>query len=344
MSGAEASYQGGDLEKMEKYLAIVASQNKYYTRPCDLDFPLNEIAEFKIRHGILDPNKAGNNEQENEATFTWHYRLLKTTSTMAGRRKHLSRMEAVVPEIRGHSYSVNFYQELLKEYANLGDSTALKRIKRVLSKEFANRVLDYPTLWDIGEITNALRAARLVINRNLAELSSMDDPNIHFPVHHILSAIRWLAHVQQTDFAKTQFRTVQRNAPKWIELGRDWTLSGVYGYLGEMAVAVDDIDSAREYAYAGLNVSGAGKSSAVSQSVQSSLLKLLCSIGLVDEALGIAEGLRSPRRKRLSKAQIFVRAKRWKQARETCMSVQSVEEAADLVWHLRFEFPGGMPD
>ena len=71
---------------------------------------------------------------------------------------------------------------------------------------------------------------------------------------------------------------------------------------------------------------------------------LFRSIGLVDEALVVAEGLRSPKQKRLNKAKVLVRAKRWKQLRETCRDVRSVEEAADLAWQLRFEFPGGMPE
>lgn len=344
LSGAEAAYKGGDLEKMEKYLAIVAGQNKYLTRPCDLNYPLEQVAEFKIRHGILNPKAAIENGQKNEATFTWHYRLLKTARTITGRQKHLAQMESVVKRIQGDLLSVKCHQDLLREYASIGDKTALKRIKGGINKQLASRVLDYPTLRGMGEIARALDAARAVVKSNLAKLACMDDPHIHFSVHFILSAIRWLAHVQQADVATREFRTVQRNVSKWTAFGCEWITAGVYSYLGEMAMAVEDIDSAREYAYAGLRSSITGKKSAINQSVESSLLKLLCSNGLADEALVIAERLRSPKQKRLNKAKIFVRAKRWKQLRETCICVRSVEEAADLAWRLRFEFPGGMPD
>lgn len=146
LSGAEAAYKGGDLERMEKYLAMVAGQNKYLTRPCDLNYPLKQVAEFKIRHGILDPNASKEDGQKSEATFTWHYRLLKTTRTITGRQKHLAQMESVVKGIRGDFLSVKCHQNPLLEYGNFGDATALKRIKRGLSKELASRVLDYPTL------------------------------------------------------------------------------------------------------------------------------------------------------------------------------------------------------
>ena len=344
MSGAEAAYKGGRLKKMEKYLAIVASQNEYFTRPCDLDYPLEQIAEFKIRHGILDPNTLSEDGPKSEATFTWHHRMLKNARTITGRQKHLARMESVLKGIQGDFLSVKCHQDLLREYAILGDTTALCRIKRGLNRESAAEVLNYQTLWDIGEFAKAIGVARSVIKYNLAKLASMDDPNIHFPVYRIRSAIGWLAHIQQTNVARAEFRTVKRNVSKWTAFGCHWITAGVYGYLGEMALAVEDIDSARDYAYAGLRGSSGAKRSAVIQSVESSLLKLLCSIGLVDEALVVAEGLRSPKQKRLNKAKVLVRAKRWKQLRETCRDVRSVEEAADLAWQLRFEFPGGMPE
>jgi hypothetical protein len=343
LSGAQAAFDGGDFKRMEKYLDLVATQNKFFTRPCDLNHPLQQVDDFKIRRGILNPPDAIDEERHFRATFTWHQRLLKSPPSKAKAAKHLTEMEAAVKNVSGYYLRERLYQDLLIEYGRLGDQAAVRRIVRSLDKDLAARVLDYKTAWRMGETNRSLRIATTVVKKALAELAEMEDPNIHFPVGRISRAILWLVEVNELNRATKLFRLVNKNIIKWPVYGYGWITAGVYGYLGNMALAVGDSESAMWFAKAGLGDASEGKRSSFNASVEASLLKLITSCGMENEALEIASKLRSPKQKRLETAKILVRAKRWSELRDVCKQVKSPEEAADLVWWLRFEFPGGEP-
>lgn len=343
LSGAQAAFDGGDFERMEKYLALVAKQNKFFTRPCDLNHPLQQVDDFKIQKGILNPPDAIDEERCFEATFTWHQRLLKTSPSKAKAAKYLAEMEAAVKNVGNKYLRERLYQDLLIEYGRLGDQAAVRRIVRSLDKEVAARVLDYKTAWRMGETNRSLRIATTVVKKALAELAEMEDPNIHFPVGRISRAILWLVEVNELNRATKLFRLVNKNITKWPVYGYGWVTAVVYGYLGNMALAVGDSESALWFANAGLGDASEGKRSSFNKSVEASLLKLIVSCGMESEALKIASKLRSPKQKRLETAKILVRAKRWSELRDVCKQVKSPEEAADLAWSLRFEFPGGEP-
>lgn len=343
LSGAQIAFDGGDFKSMEKYLALVEAQNPFFTRPCDLNRPLQQVDDFKIKKGILNPPDAIDEERRFRATFTWHLRLLKSSQSKAKTAKHLAEMEAAVKNVSGCYLRERLYQDLLIEYGRRGDETSVRRIVRSLDKDLAARVLDYKTAWLMGDTNRSLRIATTVVKKALAELAEMEDPNIHFPVGRISRAILWLVEVNELNRAAKLFRLVNQNITKWPVYGYGWVTAGVYGYLGNMALAVGDSESALWFANAGLGDASEGKRSSFNKSVEASLLKLITSCGMENEALEIASKLRSPKQKRLETAKILVRAKRWSELRDVCKQVKSPEEAADLAWWLRFEFPGGEP-
>ena len=64
-------------------------------------------------------------------------------------------------------------------------------------------------------------------------------------------------------------------------------------------------------------------------------------IGRLNEAIDDARKLRSPTQRRKTLATLLAKAKRWGELREVLSQVESPEEAADVVWWIKFELPGG---
>jgi hypothetical protein len=70
-------------------------------------------------------------------------------------------------------------------------------------------------------------------------------------------------------------------------------------------------------------------------------LDLKANIGRLEDAIDDARKLRSPTQRRKTLATLLAKAKRWGELRKVLSQVESPEEAADVVWWIKFELPGG---
>src|SRR5256885_10828779 len=69
-TGAEISFDSGDLKTMSRYLDRILAAQPLFPRKCDRGCCAKRVRRFKASRGLLDPDEAEDDEQRVRARFT----------------------------------------------------------------------------------------------------------------------------------------------------------------------------------------------------------------------------------------------------------------------------------
>ncbi|TWU32154.1 hypothetical protein Q31b_58490 [Novipirellula aureliae] len=342
--GAKVSLNAGNLKRMEKYLAIAESTEPFNTRKCDRGFSINSVRDFRADNGILDPKDAVDDDQRNRAEFWGAHRRFK--QALNARRKKQARqavaeMEGVACKLKRRSRREQFVYFVVTSYAELQDTDAVKRCIRRLDKHDRDMVLDATTLLELGMKREAIARTKRDIAEDLEKLAIMDDPNIHFPAMSISRSLRLLFEQGETNSAKHWLRRALREMPTWPALEFGWSTSAVYNTFAEAVALIEGAEAAEQLLEQAMRDGHLEKRPGFSKAAINSAIDLKADMGRIEEAIEDARKLRSPKQRRKELGKLLARAGRWKELREVLCQVTSPEEAADVMWWIKFELPGG---
>lgn len=341
--GAQICLDAGDLARTERYLAIAEATEPFNTRKCDKGFSLNSVREFRAENGLLDPADAIDDEQRVEARFKRAGRQCKqaiATGQRDSAEAAVGEMAKTAREVEEEWLRQSYLQQVIDCYAQLKDAQAVKRCLREFSKEDRHEVLDADTLAGLGMKAEAIARARQDIAGELDELRETSDPNIHFPVSSIGRSLQLLVGQGAKDEARRWLRRVLKEMPAWPAI-RGWSSSAVYHSLAEAMAMIDGPAAAENLLNQAVADGKAESRRGFRQGAVDAALDLKASFGRLDEAIDDARKLRSPTGRRQTLATLLAKARRWGELRDVLRQVESPEEAADVVWWIKFELPGG---
>ncbi len=342
--GAKISLDAGNLKRMEKYLAIMESTEPFNTRKCDEGFSINSVRNFRADNGILDPADAVDEDQRSRAAFWGAKRRFK--QALAKRRQKLARqavaeMEETACQLKKRSRRESFLYFVVTSYAELKDADAVKRCIRRLDKDDRERVLDVRTLQVLGMKREAIARAKKDIADDLELLATMESPNIHFPAMSISESLRFLFAQGEVTSAKRWLRRALREMPTWPAIEYGWTTSAVYHAFAEAMAVIEGPQAAEQLLAQAMEDGHLEKRTGFRKAAINDAIDLKADIGRLEEAIDDARKLRSPTQRRKELGKLLARAGRWKELREVLSQVTSPEEAADVMWWIKFELPGG---
>jgi ribosomal protein S20 len=342
--GAQICVNAGDLAGMEKYLAIMAATEAFNTRKCDKGFSINSVRKFRAENGLLDPAEAMDDEERFTAQFEGAARRCNE-AIAAGEHKSakaaVAEMEKVARGARQDWRRRFALQEVIQCHAKLKNTAAIKEAVRGLKAGERDKILNAEMFNLIGMKEEAIARAGKEISRELEELRTMTDPNIHFPVMAISDSLELLVAQGARDEAKKWLRRTLKEMPTWPVFEQGWLTSGVYTSLAEAAAKVEGPDAAEELLEHAMKDAKVERRSGWRKGAVDAALDLKADLGHLDAAIADARKLRSPTQRRETLAKLLARARRWSELREVLSEVASPTEAAEVAWWLKFELPGG---
>lgn len=342
--GAKISLSSGNITRMAKYLAIAEATEPFNTRKYDRGFSLDSVREFRAENGLLDPEEAENEEQRLTARVERAARRFKLAMDAGDREPAnaaVSEMATIAREVEEDWRRRTYLQRVVKCYADLGEVQAVKRCLRGLSKGERQTVLDASTLLRLGMKTEAVAQTRRDIDRVLSVLREMTDPNIHHPVMSIGRSLEFLVEQgAQAEARRLLHRTI-KEMPTWPVVEVGWTTSAVYHALADATAKIDGPAAAEKLLNQAAADGATEKRRDFRRGAVNAALGLKAQIGNIEEAIEEARKLRSPIQRRKELAKLLAKAQRWGELRQVLSQVESPEEAAEAVWWLKFELPGG---
>jgi hypothetical protein len=187
----------------------------------------------------------------------------------------------------------------------------------------------------------AIARSKKDIAENLEQLAKMDDPNIHFPAMSISRSLLLLYEQGEKNSAKRWLRRALREMPTWPAIEYGWSTSAVYHAFAEAMALIEGAEAAEHLLEQAERDGHLEKRLGFRKAAINSAIDLKADIGRLEEAIADARKLRSPKQRRKELGKLLARAGRWKELREVLCEVASPEEAADVMWWIKFELPGG---
>jgi tetratricopeptide (TPR) repeat protein len=341
--GAKICLRSGDLKGVERYLAQATEVEKHIKRKCYIGFPANSVREFKARHGLLDPAEAVDEEQRVDAAFHRAQRQVDQAlaeKQMSQAREALAVMEAASREMR--KWRRNYaYTMLLRRLVAFGDGKQIERFLKKLSKDEREELLDESALRLLGRGDEANKRIIRDIDGRLKELREMNDPNIHFPVGSICRSLERLAELGEKQLAKRCLKKVLASMSQWSATIQGWTTAAVYNDLAKAVGQIEGTAAAQQFLDLAHQDAGTESRPGMKKGALSASIGVQADLGQFEEALAAARKLRSKPHCRLEVGKLLARAGRWKELREVLSEVASPQEAAKVMWWIKFELPGG---
>ncbi|MBX7106518.1 MAG: hypothetical protein K1X57_20755 [Gemmataceae bacterium] len=343
--GAKICLDADDLRRMEHYLTIAESTEPFNTRKCDKGFSLNSVRQFRADNGFLDPADAIDEEQRIEAGFSRAHRQYKqsmATNERERARKALAEMEKIALGVGKDGWTRQSYlRRAVHAYAELKDADAVRQCVKQLNSADRQKVLDADMLLRLDMKLEAIARAQDDILKELEDLRTTSDPNIHFPLMSISRSLAFLVEHGKKDDARRWLYRALNEMSGWPVIEYGFVTSSVYESLAQAAAIIDGPAAANRLMKQAMIDAKAEKRSDFRQGAVDASLGLMAEIGNLDEAIEAARKLRSPTQRRKKLGTLLAKAKRWKELREVLSQVESPEEAADVAWWIKFELPGG---
>ena len=344
--GAEICLATDDLLQMERYLAIATATEKYNTRKCDVGFSINSVRKFRILHGILDPADAIDESERREAIYKASRRRFRqqvAQNDLAKAKAELAVIVQFATQTKDEWECYWMRHDVVSAYGAVGDVKGLKRfIRDELNNEGSDFYL-YSILHEVGLEKEAIAEARKEIRRQINELKTMDDPNIHFPIQLICDALKFLVAQQKLRDAKRFLREVTQSTASWPSVPQGWTTSAAFSMFAEVVALIDGPEQTQELIDKAKHDAGTEKRADFRLGAITQAFDVETRDADLDAAIAAARKLCSPKMRREKLAKLLIRGKRWRELKEVCSGVSSPEEAFELCWSIKFTLPGGEP-
>ena len=343
--GAKICLDSDDLVGMESYLTRVRAADDRVTRKCDIGFGTHCDKEFRVFNGLLNPADLDSSDEDfHHAAYNFAERAFKkarSENNISEAKKQLAAM-AEAAKLDKSDWKRSMWNRRIIELASDVDDTDLIKtlIQKIPARERHEKI-GYNVYSKIGMKKQALKAAERIVNEKIDELLSMDDPNIHFPIHFVTEALTFLIAQNEKKLAKKLFKTVAESAASWKCVIKGWTTTAVLTSFVPIVEQLEGVEAARELAsLASEHAAGEGHKG-FKRGAQSAAMAATTAVNPLDEAIAQARKIRSPAGKRMELGKLLAKAGRWKELKEVLSGVASPEEAAKIAWWIKFELPGG---
>jgi hypothetical protein len=341
--GATICLRANDMAGCDKYLEVMAGVDKTVTRKCYKGVGTRYVHEFKVFHGLLDPNDAKNDGERIVARYNAALRQLREALSRRDRkaaRRLILEMNACTPHAERWQ-KAQWLKEVIKYAAELDDTTLVKQLIESVPKKSRQELLGFSLYATLGMKKEAIDGAVQEIKSRLHELQEMEDPNIHFPIHGITRALQCLIDLGEKQLASQWFRKVAASAKKWKCVIRGWTTTSVLTSFVPIVEILEGPEAAHALAQQAQQHAASETKRGFRRGAMSAACAAEAKLSPIDDAITKARQLRSPTGRRMELAKLLAKAERWKELKEVCCEVSSPEEAAKIAWWVKFELPGG---
>jgi tetratricopeptide (TPR) repeat protein len=343
--GAEICFEAGDMPGMEKYLELVRSADDRVTRKGDKGYGSKCVHDFKIANGLFAPGDLGpEHEDYIESIFYFHIRQLSLARQAKQKgqikREFANLNEAIKREKPGWRKSM-WTKRVIRLAHEMSNPEAIKQLIEQIPAEERNERIGYDVYAMIGLKKEATKFAQQEIEKNIEELLTMQDPNIHFPINGITRALTCLLEMDEKKLAAKLFKKVSESAASWSCVIQGWTTTAVLAEFVPIVEQLEGKQAAQELAALAVQHASTENHPGFKRGAQSTALAASASVHPLDHAIEQARKLRSPSQKRMELGKLLARAGRWKEMKEALSTVASPHEAARLAWWIKFELPGG---
>jgi len=343
--GAEICLEAGDMLGMEEYLELVRSADDRVTRKIDKGFGSKVAHDFRVSHGLLAPGDLSpDHEDYLKSIFYYHVRQLsiawRTKKTAQLKKEFANLNEAIQREKPGWRKSM-WTKRVIRMAHELSNPEAIKQLIEQIPAQERNERIGYDVYAKIGMKKEATKFAEQEIEKNIEELLTMQDPNIHFPINSITRALTCLLELGEKKLAAKLFKKVAESAADWSCVIKGWTTTAVLTEFVPIVEQLEGKEAAQELAVLAVQHASQEPHPGFKRGAQSTALAASASVHPLDHAIEQARKLRSPSQKRMELGKLLARAGRWKELKEVLSTVASPHEAAEIAWWIKFELPGG---
>ena len=343
--GATICLHANDMTGCDKYLGVMAGVDQTVTRKCYKEIGARRVHEFKIFHGLLDPNDAKDDGERIVARYNAAHRQLREALSRRDRKaakRLILEMNACTPHAERWR-KAQWLEEVIKYAAELADSTLVKKIIEGVPKKSRQELLGFSLYATLGMKKEAIDGAVQEIKSRLRQLREMNDPNIHFPINGITQALQCLIDLGEMQLASQWFSKVAASAKQWKCVIRGWTTTSVLTSFVPIVEILEGPEAARALAQQAQQHAASETKRGFRRGAMSAASAAEAKLSPIEDAITKARQLRSPTGRRMELAKLLARAGRWKELKEVCCEVSSPEEAAKIAWWVKFELPGGAP-
>jgi hypothetical protein len=340
--GAEISLNSSDLVLMEKYLATIAATEPFNRRKCDHGFSLRSVHKFRVEHGLLDPADALTDQERIKSTFeraSRQYQKAAAAGDRASARRAAVDMETAAAQVEPDYIQRSYRQRLVQHLIDAKDIEGAKRCLKEFSPADKQKIFNSETLLVMGLKAQAIERARQDIQKNLRELRTASDPNIHFPVMFLCDALEFLFRQGPPGEARRWLDRALNELPKWPVIRIGWLTSSIYESFARTVALIISPAAADDLMKKAMADAQAEKRADFRKGAVSGAIEAKAEVRGLDAAIEAAKKLRSPTGRRKNLVKLLARARRWDELSETLGQAQSLEEAAEISWWITFELP-----
>jgi tetratricopeptide (TPR) repeat protein len=343
--GAEICIDSENLARMEHYLAIAAATEPFNTRKCDRGFSIDSVRKFRARGGLLDPAEAVGEQERIEATFQRAGRTFRASldaRDIATARRAAETMARAATEERHEWWRTQYLKTVIAAFADLDDVAAVRRHLELIDPDDRGQAIKTDVLVRLGMEAEALPRLREAMKRSLAAAADPSDPNTHIPVSEFARALVALYSLGAREEAQEWLRNALVEHARWTTPEAGWSTTAIAQSLAEAASALGETVIARQLLAEAMGEAKQEHRSSHRNAAVESVLRSPANAGMTQAAIDEARRIRSPTGRRKTLACLLAGARRWDELREVLDSIDTAEEAADVVWWLHFKLPESM--
>jgi|GEM_PF-1894340 tetratricopeptide (TPR) repeat protein len=343
--GAEICLEAGDMQGMESYLELVRSADDRVTRKIDKGFGSKLVHDFRVSNGLIAPGDLSpDHEDYIQSIFYYHVRQLslarQSKQTAQIKKEFANLNEAIKREKPGWRKSM-WTKRVIRVAHEMSNPEAIKQLIEQIPPNERNERIGYDVYAMIGMKKEAAKFAQQEVEKNIEELLTMQDPNIHFPINSITRALTCLLEIGEKKLATKLFKQVAESAANWSCVIQGWTTTAVLAEFVPIVEQLEGKEAARELAALAEQHASQETHKGFKRGAQSTALAATASVNPLEHAIEQARKLRSPSQKRMELGKLLARASRWKELKAVLSTVASPHEAAEIAWWIKFELPGG---
>lgn len=331
-SAATVCMQLTDEAGALKYLDRIPAAQAFIKRPCDKTWAADAVRDFKIEHGLMDPDEFEDEDKRWDAGYQRACRQFD--AALARGDKNAARLALADAERWSGKADKHMKRilcwHLIRCAADLGDARlTLDYVNSIKADERPCTVIG-PHLLKVDLRMRMIAQANLDIAAALKELRS-GDPNVHFPASSIQRTIEFLLDNGEPDLARRQLNRVLRDSRSWKVQGFGFASAGLYLSLAAVVARLDGREAAEELLKGALGEARGERRSDWRIGVMSELIELYQKIGDFERALELARKMRSGEKRKIL-ACLLAQARRWDELHEVLRECKTPTEAADIAW------------
>lgn len=343
--GAKICLDAGDMPGMDRYLELVRSADDRVIRKGDKDFGSHCVHEFKVLDGLVPPGDLSSNHKDFlSSAFYFHCRQLKIarqTKQAVLIQNALTELISIITQEKDSWRKSTWTKYLIRLAHEMSNADAIKQLIEHIPPQERSERIGYDVFAMIGMNQEATKSAQQEVERRIDELLTMQNPNIHFPIHGITQALTFLTDIGEKQLATSLFEKVAESASHWNCVIQGWTTTAVLAAFVPIVERIEGKEAAQELAALVEDHASKETHKGFKRGAQSAALAASASVNPLDYAIEQARKIRSPSQKRKELGCLLARAGRWKELKELLSTVASPHEAARIAWWITFELPGG---